>query len=510
MNSIKKILKNNWFQFVAFSGIIWLIFVHLHINRHLEGPIIGPHFWRKSDTYAQILNYYYNNLNFFDHGLYFNQLDSNSNVVGEFPLIYWLIAVQLKVFGNSLLLIKMNWILILNIGLFSVFKISEYFLKNILLALSVSLILFLSSVFTFYSVDFLPDPLALSLVFFGLWMLLRNHESPSLKKLLLSIFLISLAGMIKPFFLIPYVAFICVKLLQTVTKNQGFKSFLIYLVPFVCVGGWFIYSNWYNSNFGSDYYLSSTRSIWFYSYDDSISIWNRVITKWSKYYFHNNLYYTLLVLVIFNLVWWKKTWRYMNVFYILSVIGSFVFFILLYGMFKDHDYYIYPLFFMIPLTFGLALFKIMSVVDNQLLLSIVGIVLLFGIYFGINNSWKLNDSFRRADWINNHYIFEKYQNLEPFLLRSNVQKKDLVITASDISPSFALLLLDRKGWSGYQIKRSTTIKKMINQGAKYIILNDLKKLSLHDSLKLSLYLDYPIADTNHIFIYNIQPYKINN
>jgi hypothetical protein len=83
----------------------------------------------------------------------------------------------------------------------------------------------------------------------------------------------------------------------------------------------------------------------------------------------------------------------------------------------------------------------------------------------------------------------------------------MVITVSDISPSFALSLIERKGWSGYQIKRSTSIKEMINKGAKYIIINDLKKLSPQDSLKVSPYLDYPVVDTNHIFIYNLKPYK---
>lgn len=508
MDNIKKILNNNWFQFFAFSGIIWLIFIHLHINRHLEDLIIGPHFWRKSDTYAQIMNYYFNNLNFFDHGIYYNQLNSNAKVVGEFPLMYWIVALQLKVFGNSILLIKLNWILLLNIGLFSIFKIAHYFLKNVILALVVSLVLFLSPVFTFYSVDYLPDPVALNIMFFGLWFLLKNSINPTRFNLFFAIGLISFAGMIKPFFLIPFIAYLCVLLVKKVSLNDKFKAkFRIYLIPFILVFGWFLYSEWYNLTIGSNYFLSITVPIWSFELEKINSIFLTAKTQWSGHYFHENLYYIFFALIVFNLVWWKKKWMDINLYFTFSVIGVVCFIALFYGMFEQHDYYIFPVLFLLPLTLGVTLIKVNSILDKVVFQSVIGSVLFILLFIGLNNSWEKNESYRRADWINNRFIFEKYENLDSFLIKSNIQKNDMVITVSDISPSFALSLIERKGWSGYQIKRSTSIKEMINKGAKYIIINDLKKLSPQDSLKVSPYLDYPVVDTNHIFIYNLKPYK---
>ena len=511
MDTIKNILKKNWFQFLAFSGIIWLVFIHLHINRHLEDLIIGPHFWRKSDTYAQIMNYYFNGLNFFDHGIYYNQLDSNAKVLGEFPLMYWLIALQLKVFGNSLLLIKFNWILGLNVGLFSVFKISEHFLKNIFLALSVSLILFLSPVFTFYSIDYLPDPLALNIMFFGLWFLLKYHNKPSPINMVFAISLISFAGMIKPFFLIPFIAYVCVLHVNKILFKQKLNTlFWAYLIPFILVLGWFFYSDWYNSTLGSTYFLSSTRPIWSYNLEKIYTILDKVIVEWSEHYFHENLYYIFFTLMIVNLVWWKKQWMNITIYYGFSILGTFAFIALFYGMFDQHDYYIYPILFLLPLTFGVTLLKINSLLNNSITQTSLGLILLILLYFGFNNSWEKNQYYRKTGWINNRYIFEKYENLDSFLTKSHVNKNDLVITVSDMSPSFALSLINRKGWSGYQIKRSMTIEQMIKWDAKYIIINDLKKLSPQDSLKVSVYLDYPVADTNHIYIYNLQPYNLKN
>lgn len=511
MNNIKKIVTNNWFQFIAFSGIIWLVFVHLHINRHLEDLIIGPHFWRKSDTYAQIMNYYFNDLNFFDHGIHYNQLDSKGKVLGEFPLMYWLIALQLKVFGNSILLIKFNLIILLNIGLFSIFKISEYYLKNIFLALVVSLVLFLSPVFTFYSIDYLPDPFALNIMFFGLWFLLKHELNSSRFNLIFAISLIAFSGMIKPFFLIPFIAYVCMLLFKKMFFKQKLNSkFWVYFSPFIIVLGWFLYSNWYNSTIGSDYFLSSTRSIWSFKLEKVNNILVKVTEEWAEHYFHENLYYLLFGLMLINLLWWKKQWVNLNIYYLFCVLGVLAFISLFYGMFDQHDYYIYPILFLLPLTIGLTGLKINSILSNGLIQSSFGLILLVLLFFGINNSWKKNEYYRKAGWINNRYIFDKYENLSSFLLKSNVLENDLVITVSDMSPSFALSLINRKGWSGYQIKRSMTIKQMISWDAKYIIINDLKKLSPQDSIKVSVYLDYPVADTNHIFIYNIEPYKLNN
>lgn len=508
LNNLKKILNNNWFQFVAFSGVIWLIFIHLHINRHLEDLIIGPHFWRKSDTYAQIMNYYFNGLSFFDHGIYYNQLDSNSKAVGEFPLMYWLVALQLKIFGNSILLIKFNWIMLLNIGLFSLFKIAYHFLKHFVLALVVPLTLFLSPVFTFYSIDYLPDPAALNLLFFGLWFLLRQSINSKRLDLVFAIGLISFAGMIKPFFLIPYIAYLCVLLIKVlVFKHKSNTKLWIYLIPFLFVFGWFFYSEWYNATLGSNYFLSITVPIWSFELEKIKHILLVVNEQWADHYFNENLYFVFFALLVMSLAWWKKKWMDINLYYTFSVIGAICFLLLFYGMFEQHDYYIFPVLFLFPLTLIITLIKVNSVLKNNISQTLFGIGLLTLLFFGLNNSWEKNEYYRKVDWINNRFIFEKYQDLDSFLLKANVQKNDLVITVSDMSPSFALSLMDRKGWSGYQLKRSTTIQEMINRGAKYIIVNDLKPLSPKDSLKVSLYLDYPVIDTNHIFIYNLKPYK---
>lgn len=508
-NHINKYSKKSWVQFLLFSGILWLVFVHLHINRHLEDIIIGPHYWRKSDTYAQIMNYYYNGLNFFDHGIYFNQMDSNGKAVAEFPLIYWLIALQLKLFGNHILIIKINYIIILFSGLFSVFKIANYFLKNYGLSLFVATILFLSPIFTFYSITHLPDPLALNIVFIGLWLLLCSIKNNKIKSLLLAMFFIGVGGMIKPFFLIPYLAFLGTILVnQFIVKKEFLKFKWTYLIPLVLVGVWFFYTSWYNAKEGSDYFLSETRPIWNYSSESINKTWLRITERWLPEYIHPSLLWVLISLIFINLAWWKKGKLNYNLYYLFSVLGCFSFILLFFNMFEHHDYYIFPMFFILPLTFGFFSYKVIESVNSNWFSSAFGIALLLTLFFGLNNTWEITEGRRKTPWVNSKHLFENYQGLEYFLIKNNVKQSDFVFAFSDKSPSFALSLLNRKGWSGFQTKpNKQELEELIDLGATYLILNKNAPFILNDSIITEMYLDYPIDDTNNIYLYDLKPYK---
>ena len=508
---VVKIISNNWIQFLLFSGLLWLIFVHLHINRYIDDIITGPHYWRKSDTYAQIMNYYYNGLNFFDHSLYFNQMTTNGKAVAEFPLIYWLIALQMKIFGPSTMLIKINYIVLMFIGLFSLFKIAYYFTKNYVFSLGLGVILFLSPVFTSYSIAYLPDPLAFYLILIGLWCLIKYNTKQ--KYLIVAIVLISVAGMIKPFFLIPYLALLCTMILNKLwLKNKSIKFNWLFLIPLLMVGLWFLYTNWYNAQVKSDYFLSKARPIW--NYDDNAihKTWTRIINRWLAEYLNPKLLWILLSLIITNIVWWQKKYILHQLFYIFSVLGSFIFVILFYNMFEHHDYYIFPILFLLPLTIGFFIFKLINFINQKIVLNALGFIMLVFVFFGLNYTFSVLESRRKTPLINSKYMFKNYMNKEYFLIKNKVKPNDLIIAFSDKSPSFALTLLKRKGWSGYQTqlhKNSNTIQTLIDKGASVLVINKNAQQNKTDSLIIDPFLNYPIDNINNIYLYNLKPY-LNN
>jgi hypothetical protein len=79
-----------------------------------------------------------------------------------------------------------------------------------------------------------------------------------------------------------------------------------------------------------------------------------------------------------------------------------------------------------------------------------------------------------------------------------------VVAFSDKSPSFALSLMNRKGWSGYQtFTFETSLEKFIEQGAEFLIINQ-RAPKMKDWYLVEEYLDSPIADTNDVFLYKLE------
>lgn len=507
---LKSVFSNWLVQFVLFSGILWLIFIILEINRHLKDMILGYHYWRKSDTYAQISNYYYNGLNFFDHSIYYNQLESGGRAVAEFPLFYYFIAFQQTIFGNYQIIAKINWILLLYIGLFSIFKIAQHYLKHVGFSLLVALILFTSPIYTAYAIDFLPDSVAINLIFIGFWLLLKSSLNHKTSTFIFAIILFSIAGMMKPFFLIPFIA-----LLMVIISNHLFikKEFIPFkwslLIPILATILWFVYAHYYNSvTGGGNYFLSTTRAIWDYSAEETATTIYVIKVLWLNDYIHPLFRPFFLLIVLVNLVWWNKKTVLLNLFYVFSLLGGLAFFVLFFNMLEHHDYYVYPLIFLVPLTIGKFLFHIQPYLRSNALKHSLSLILLVLFYMSLTNTFNRVQSRRMDTRINGLVQYAGYQNLDAFLTRNGVKETDYVLAFSDKSPSHALSLMNRKGWSGYQTNyKLQKLPYLIEYGAKYLIINKRAKL-LDDSTYTHGYTHFLVADTNDIFIYDLQPYQL--
>ncbi len=495
-------------QFVLFGSLLWLVFVHLHINRHLRDMIMGFHYWRKSDTYAQISNYYYNGLNFFDHSIYYNQLESGGRAVAEFPIFYYFIAIQQTIFGNYSIIAKINWMILLAAGLFALFKIVNHYLKNFLLSLVIALSVFLSPVFSIYAIDYLPDPVALNFIFIGLWFLLKSILNNQKKNLFWSLFFISIGGMIKPFFLIPFLAIlICALINKFWIKDNRFQFNWYWFTPLIAVGSWFLYTNWYNAHAGSDYFLSEPRPIWKYSSEQISTTLKAVAANWIPVYIHPGFLWVFVLLLATNLFLWTKNLILFSLFYLLSFLGCVLFVILFFNMFEYHDYYVYPVLFMIPLTIGFTIYRLTLIIRKIQFRISLSVILPVLFYFGLNYTWEKMNERSKDTAINSVYYFENYQNSEPFLINHGVSEDDYVFAFSDKSPSFALSMMNRKGWSGFQtMTYHWDMSDAIEKGADFLILNERVPV-MSDSGSIQGYLDYYVADSNDLFIYDLKPYR---
>ena len=496
--------RHKWIEWLLFAVLFWSFIVYLHLNRGLDDMIPGYHYWRKTDTYAQILNYYYNGLNFFDHSIYYNQMESNAKAVAEFPLFYYLIAIQLKIFGNHLIVLKINWLVMMFLGHFALFKIGHIITKNYFVGAVTSLVLFLSPTYVIYCIEFLPDPIALHCGFIGFYFLTRYYYLKHQRSRIWAIVFIGLSGLIKPFFLIPYLSFLLVYIIYTIVKKNKLKAVLIWVLPLAVIAIWFLYMRWYNNKMDNHSFLSKIMPIWSANEEITNGIWNKILSRWLDTYFHPIYAKIILGLAVVSMIIGLFKTRYAALLVLISYIGGAFFIVLFFSMFAHHDYYFFPLLFLAPLTILAFFHTIKQFQWPGYILTGLSIIVFVAIYNGSHDSW-----FARQQRLNNPRInatsdFKNYRGLDDFLTRKGVGKDDLVIAFSDKSPTYALLLMNRKGWSGYQtFYKPYTIGKLNKMGAQYVIINEALPPK-RDSLAFrDVDLRY-VADTNQIFIYKIE------
>ena len=505
MDKIQRYInQNQWVSWLLFIGVFWLFIVNLHLNRGLDDMITGYHYWRKTDTYAQIMNYYYNGLNFFDHGLFYNQMDSGGKAVGEFPLFYYVVAIQLKVFGPHAIIVKANWFVMLFLGMFSLFRIGMHYTKNMVMSLVVPFTLFLSPVFLAYCIDYLPDPIAMSFLFIGLFFLMNHFEKQQKNALTFALIFISLAGLTKPFFLIPYIAFVLVFFTTRLLKKEKISRYWILLLPFVLVLIWFYYVGWYNSKVNCENcFLTSIRPYWEIKPEILEKTNAKILNKWWPDYFHPIYLWVLLSALVLSIVVWFKSNKVINAFSILSVLGSAAFIVLLYGMLKDHDYYIFPVLFLAPLTALLIFYNLSQIKWPVAANYLVAAVVLVLLYADMQYAWAIRQQRLKSPGVNASGQFVNYQNLDHFLLKHDVQTNDFVVAFSDKCPNYALTLLNRKGWSGFQtFYKRIHLNELIDKGAKFLIINNALPPK-RDSVALeNINMEY-LGDTNQIYLYKL-------
>ena len=313
----------------------------------------------------------------------------------------------------------------------------------------------------------------------------------------------SFAGAMKPFFLIPYIAFVFVFFLkQWMGKKTGLKDWF-YLIPFVLVGVWFYYVGWYNLTVKTEFFLSSTRSIWSLTPETLNNINAKIINKWWSDYFHP-IYLYVLALIGIAIVFWKPNSNKKTILFLcLSILGCIAFLLLFYGMLQDHDYYIFPVLFIAPLIMLILLNYVSKRNWHFGINYSMGAVILSLIFIGTSYSWRARQNRLKNPNIKATNSYVNYKGLDNFLIKHGVNDQKFVIAYSDKTPNYALMLMNRKGWSGYQtFYQKKTINQLIKKGAEYLIVNERVPLK-RDSVALENVDMTYLGDTNQIYLYQL-------
>ena len=203
-------------------SLIAVVSLLMHFN-HFSKDLMSIHVWRQAQTQSTIVNFYEEDMNILNPRR--NDRGNGDGIFRmEFPLMQWTVAVLYKIFGHHLYITRLFMFVV---GLFSVigiYKLLENIFRNALLALIGAWAFNFSPSFYYFTINPLPDNLALCFSIWGMALFFQWYSNKNTKTLILSGLLISLGALCKlPFILywVVPVAYFAFEFKKTGLKNKN-------------------------------------------------------------------------------------------------------------------------------------------------------------------------------------------------------------------------------------------------------------------------------------------------
>ena len=190
--------------------------------KHFSKDLISIHSWRQTQTQTTINNFYEEDMNILNPRR--NDRGNGDGIFRmEFPLMQWLVAGSYYVFGKSVLVTRLFMFGIGLLSVFGMYKLLLILFKKELLAIIGAWAFNFSPSFFYYTINPLPDNLALCCAIWGLVLFFKWTESKKHTQLVLCGILLSIGALCKlPFIL--YFIVPAVYLLRNIFRNQQYKK----------------------------------------------------------------------------------------------------------------------------------------------------------------------------------------------------------------------------------------------------------------------------------------------
>ena len=327
------------------------------------------HFLRQTDCLSFAAQYFNDGFDFFNPKLY-NLKNIDARAACEFPITYYIASLLYVIFGKHLVILKLVHLIILYIGIYYVYKLSNLILKSTIISILLSLFLFTSTVFNYYSFNYLPDTPALGLCFIGMYHIIKYFSIDKKSHLIIGFLFFTLAGLIKVTYTIYPISIIIFALYTFLIKNRiqisklqsrriihfGWLSILIVFL-------WNAYIIYYNFVYESQSFNTKPMPLWNMNKDELIEVWDIMVNYWNSEYFAHTSMITVAFMLLIQIIFNKKADKRLLAITSISFLGCLSYFILFYSQFKDHDYYIlvfFPLLILILINGMKVLFSIVK------------------------------------------------------------------------------------------------------------------------------------------------------
>ncbi len=524
MHYIKKIN----YSFV-FALIVVLISLLYNFQGMLNKAPYSIHQWRQCDGMSITLNYYNEGMKFFQPSMHF-QYSNEGKGIGEFPIIYYINAAIWKITGQSNITARLLNIFIAFMGLFALYKTVYLLLKDYFYSIIIPLLVFSSTLYSYYLSGFLVNVDAISFIFISWYFIAKYWKNKRILDLALFSLSVTIAGVLRstvllgmaPFLLIYALEFLGI--IKAKLFDKKLASFIALLFPIVVLAVWLKFAINYNEANNSVYFLTKLRPIWAADSIEIARIFSSLYNNLLPELFHYSVEVFLSIVLFLGFIFIGKQNKYLAIIWITILIELIVYLLLWFLNLDVHDYYLLEIIILVPpllLSVAMALKdRYTKLFDLLFLRYFIAFILLVSIaytsfslrakYRGVGDKNIANYILDKKDiaywnWYHWHYsnTFKAYESITPYLRSIGINREDLVLSIKDQSPNISLYLMDQKGFSSlYQEDKS--IKEQIDfytkRGIKYIIVNDA---SLMQGVELEEYKDNKIGEYKNIVIYKL-------
>ena len=469
---------------------IALISFFMHYE-HFPKDLMSVHVWRQAQTQSTINNFYEEDMNILNPRR--NDRGGGDGIFRmEFPLMQWIVASVYKIFGSRLIITRVFMFLLGLITILGLYLLINQLFHNVLLSLMGAWALNFSPIFYYYTINPLPDNMALCCGIWGLAMFFRWYNKKRILNLIVSGLLISVAALCKlPFimyFIVPLIYFLPKFYRRGITKDLIWQAVAVFawgLLPFA----WYIsvIPQWQGNPIveGILNNKESVLKLLDYLQDNLISTLPEMLLNYGS---------LPLFLAGFYFLWKHRSYKDERFPMILglSVIVLVYFFFELNTIAKVHDYYLFPF---LPLLFILVAYGAYNLFNLRHLFfryfTIFLLLLLpFTCYLRMQIRWD-----PESPGFNRDLLVYKDD------LRNAVPSDALVVAGNDISHFIMFYYIDKRGW-GFENNNLTadTLEYMIDHGARYLYTDSDEVLS---GKRVKSCLDHLVMTRGSIKVYEL-------
>ncbi|MDZ4752811.1 MAG: glycosyltransferase family 39 protein, partial [Flavobacteriales bacterium] len=459
-NSVKKNLKylqsiDSFFRgYPVLSSILVTstIFLLMGFLSILKEPPQGIHFIRQTDSLSFASNYYRNDFNFFEPAV-FNQTSNNGQAACEFPVLYYLTSLLYLLFGESDTILRSLNLILSIIGLIYLFKSLYMITKDVCLSILLGSIPFASTIYLYYSANYLSDSGALSSTFIAVYFGLKHFQEKKSKHFFLACIFFTIASLLKIPFAIYFIAYVITVVLSwnsifkvTQSNLDALKRVILILICSALPLLWYLYSIDYNERHHDYYFLTRSTPLWTLNKVQTDEVLH-MAQRWSNEYFYQPFQFLFTLGFLTMIVFGKRIPKKLLMFVLLILAGLACYLVLFFEKFRDHDYYFLPFIPCLILFLLCAIIVARSFQIRWLRLSIaitISLLLISGIIY---STGKLQNRYaiRGSDYFGK-VGFQISDNKT--WIEQNLQNEDsLLVIIGDPTLNGSLYSLKRKGWT---------------------------------------------------------------